>query len=159
VRIRRARVEDVEELAVGMKVVVDEDRWLATQSDRTVEQLREMFRSGLEEGHILFALKDGRRIVGAVGVHPTRVRGVHSLGMWILAEHRGEGSGRRLLDAALEAARGEGIRKLELEVFPDNVAAIALYASAGFEVEGLRRGHYERLDGSLRSTLLMARFV
>ena len=39
---------------------------------------------------------------------------------------------------------------------PDNVAASELYKSAGFEVEGLRRSHYRRRDGSLKSALLMA---
>lgn len=34
---------------------------------------------------------------------------------------------------------------------------VALYARSGFAVEGFRRDHYRRRDGSLRSTLLMAR--
>ena len=33
---------------------------------------------------------------------------------------------------------------------------LTLYGAAGFEVEGLRRDHYRRQDGSLRSTLIMA---
>lgn len=41
-------------------------------------------------------------------------------------------------------------------MWTDNARAIALYASAGFAVEGVRRDHYRRRDGSLRSTLLMA---
>lgn len=142
-----------------MKAVVDEGRWLATESDRTVEQLTELFRSGLERGDVLLTLEEDQRIVGSAGIHPTGIRGVHNLGMWILPIYRGQGWGRRLVEAALEAARAEGVRKVELEVFPDNAAAIALYASMGFEVEGLRRDHYPRLDGSLRSALIMARFL
>jgi putative acetyltransferase len=78
--------------------------------------------------------------------------------MWILPEFRGQRWGRRLVDAALEEARARGIRKVELEVFPDNGSAIALYSSSGFEIEGVRRNHYPRLDGSLRSAVLMAHF-
>ncbi|MEA2198517.1 MAG: hypothetical protein QOJ25_2568 [Solirubrobacteraceae bacterium] len=37
--------------------------------------------------------------------------------------------------------------------------AIALYVSAGFEVEGLGRNHYLRRDGSRRSALIMARLI
>jgi [ribosomal protein S18]-alanine N-acetyltransferase len=33
-----------------------------------------------------------------------------------------------------------------VEVWTDNGRAIALYAAAGFEVEGLRRDHYRRRD-------------
>ena len=61
-----------------------------------------------------------------------------------------------LIEAALEA-RPPDAHKIELEVFPDNEAAIELYRSLGFEQEGLRRDHYRREDGSLRSALLMAR--
>jgi ribosomal protein S18 acetylase RimI-like enzyme len=49
------------------------------------------------------------------------------------------------------------VHKIELEVFPDNEAAIGLYRSTGFAEEGLRRDHYRREDGSLRSALIMAR--
>jgi putative acetyltransferase len=61
-----------------------------------------------------------------------------------------------LAEAAIGARPGD-VHKIELEVFADNVAAIALYRSLGFEQEGLRRDHYRREDGSLRSALLMAR--
>ena len=65
----------------------------------------------------------------------------------------------RLLEAIAEHARVSGAHKLELDVWPDNARAVRLYASAGFEVEGLRRAHYRRRDGSLRSALLMARLL
>jgi putative acetyltransferase len=64
-----------------------------------------------------------------------------------------------LLEAMADHARASGAHKLELEVWTDNARAIALYVSAGFEVEGLRRNHYRRRDGSLRSALIMARLL
>ena len=59
----------------------------------------------------------------------------------------------------LEHARRSGAHKVDLEVWPDNGRAIALYAGAGFTVEGLRDRHYRRRDGALRSSLIMARRV
>jgi RimJ/RimL family protein N-acetyltransferase len=44
-------------------------------------------------------------------------------------------------------------------VFPDNGRGIALYAGCGFEIEGVKRDHYPRLDGTYRSAVLMARFL
>ncbi len=104
----------------------------------------------------VLVLEEAGAIVGAVGVHATRARGVLSLGMVVLAEFRGRGGGRALLQAALAHARASGAHKVELEVWPDNGRAIALYASAGFAVEGVRRSHYRRRDGSLRSAIVMA---
>ncbi|HEX2163218.1 MAG TPA: N-acetyltransferase, partial [Thermoanaerobaculia bacterium] len=82
--------------------------------------------------------------------------GVVAIGMWVLPSHRRRGGGRMLMEAAL-ASRPEEVHKIELEVFPENEAAIALYRRMGFEEEGLRREHYRRRDGSLRSALIMAR--
>lgn len=90
------------------------------------------------------------------GVHRTPSPGVASLGMGVLRPVRGQGGGRALVRTAVEHARAAGAHKLELEVFTHNVAAIALYASLGFTVEGLRRDHHRRRDGTLHSTLLMA---
>jgi RimJ/RimL family protein N-acetyltransferase len=86
-----------------------------------------------------------------------RVPGVFSLAMAILPQARGKGGGRSLLEAVMQHARAAGAHKVELEVFPHNARAIAVYAAAGFEVEGIRRDHYRRRDGTLRSTLMMAK--
>jgi ribosomal protein S18 acetylase RimI-like enzyme len=156
--IRRALPHDAAAVAQQMKTVADEGRWLATQSDRGVEELADMFREGLAAGNILFVLEHEQRVVGMAGLNPTGIDGVHNLGMSILPEFRGQGWGRRLLNRLLDAARAAGIRKIVLEVFPENGRAIALYASSGFEVEGFKRDHYPRLDGSKRSAILMAHF-
>jgi ribosomal protein S18 acetylase RimI-like enzyme len=157
--LRPAGIADAAEMAEQMKAVADEGRWLATESDRSEEGLAERFRSALEEDHIVFVLERERRIVGAISIHPTGIDGVHSLGMSILREFRGQGWGRRLVLAALEEARARGIVKVVLEVFPDNGRAISLYASTGFEIEGYKRDHYPRLDGTRRSAVMMAQFL
>jgi RimJ/RimL family protein N-acetyltransferase len=155
--VRPARIEDCEAIARGMKVVVEEGRWLATPAGTPVEDMAERFRAAVEwDGNLLFVLDEGGVPVGAAGLHPTATDGVLSLGMWVLPEWRGRGGGRALIEALLDAVP-PGAHKVELEVFPDNDAAIALYRSLGFEEEGLRRDHHRREDGTLRSSLLMAR--
>jgi ribosomal protein S18 acetylase RimI-like enzyme len=156
VQVRDATFEDCDALGKGMKVVVDEGRWLATESATELE-LANRFRQAILEGEPLLVLeeRDGG-IVGALGLHSTHAPGVLALGMWVLPSQRRRGGGRMLLEAAV-AARPDDVHKLELEVYPDNEAAIALYRELGFEEEGLRRDHYRRSDGSLRSSLLMAR--
>ncbi len=52
------------------------------------------------------------------------------------------GVGRRLVEAAAGLAVRGGAESLFLEVADDNHAALALYASTGFERVGLRRAYY-----------------
>jgi ribosomal-protein-alanine N-acetyltransferase len=55
---------------------------------------------------------------------------------------RGKGLGRALLRAAASHAASLGAVSIFLEVGADNPAALALYASLGFERVGLRKGYY-----------------
>jgi RimJ/RimL family protein N-acetyltransferase len=158
-RIRRAEPADAPAIARQVKEVVEEGEWLAMERGTSVEDLTERLRKSIAEGEISIIAEDGGGIVGGIGVHGTGIEGVATLGMSILLEYRGRGLGRELLDAAIEAAQETGYRKVELEVFPENGRAIALYLGAGFEIEGLKRDHYRRRDGSIRSALLMARFL
>ena len=155
--VRPATLEDCEPIARGMAVVVEEGRWLATEPPARIDDLEQKARTSVEwDGHFVFVLEDGGELVGSLGMHPSHADGVLTMGMWVLPEWRGRGGGRLLMKAAL-AARPADAHKIELEVFPDNEAALALYRSLGFEQEGLRRDHYRRRDGSLRSALIMAR--
>ncbi|WP_240504400.1 GNAT family N-acetyltransferase [Tsuneonella mangrovi] len=55
----------------------------------------------------------------------------------VLAEFRGQGVGRALLDAVEAEARARGACKLTLEVLSGNEPAIAAYRKAGFAQYGL----------------------
>jgi RimJ/RimL family protein N-acetyltransferase len=160
-RVRPVTDDDIEELSRGLKVVVDEKRWVAIQPPVTEAELAERFRARIGEGHRMFALEDdeaggGPALIGNIDLRPTRIEGVHAIGMWILPGRRGKGGGRMLIEAAL-AARPAEVHKIELEVWPHNEAAIGLYERMGFEREGLRRDHYRRKDGKLHSSVIMAR--
>jgi len=154
--VRQATTHDAEGFAAVMEAVAEEGRWIGTEAPVDREALHARIRKMLADGDVLFVIDVGGEIVGTAGLHGTHAKGVVSLGMAILAERRGRGGGRALLEAAIEHARGMGCHKIELEVWPDNDRAIALYDKFGFAVEGLRRDHYRRRDGTLRSSQLMA---
>jgi ribosomal-protein-alanine N-acetyltransferase len=59
-------------------------------------------------------------------------------------DRRRQGVASALLQAAVGAAQVGGAEVLFLEVAADNAPAIALYAGAGFEPAGRRRGYYVR---------------
>jgi RimJ/RimL family protein N-acetyltransferase len=74
----------------------------------------------------------------------------------VAREWRGQGIGRRLLERAIEWARGSGVvTRIELHVFTRNEGAIRLYERCGFAVEGTRRRSVRR-DGEYLDDLVMA---
>lgn len=77
-----------------------------------------------------------------------------TLGMGVLAKFRGRGIGLHLITAALDAARASKFHRVELEVFANNRAAIALYLKVGFVNEGRRRDAM-RTDEGLCDLLTM----
>ncbi|MEU6345144.1 GNAT family N-acetyltransferase [Streptomyces sp. NPDC046977] len=69
---------------------------------------------------------------------------------------RGRGVGLELVMAALEAARGQGARRMTLRVLGHNTPARRLYEAAGFAVEGVLPGEF-LLDGAYVDDVCMGR--
>ena len=77
--------------------------------------------------------------------------------MMVDATRHGRGIGGRLLAAAIDLAENWlNLTRLELTVFTDNRAAIALYEKHGFRIEGESPGYALR-DGVHMSVYHMAR--
>lgn len=153
-RVRPAQLDDAEAIARNIAEVAPEG-FLGAEAPVDVRARAEREREVIATG-ASWVLEDGDAVVGHLDLH-TRVSGVFSVGMAILPAARGRGGGRALLQVAIDYAERTGAHKLDLEVWLDNARAIAFYAASGFEVEGLRRDHYLRHDGRLRSSLIMAR--
>jgi ribosomal protein S18 acetylase RimI-like enzyme len=69
--------------------------------------------------------------------------------LYVVPERRGHGLGRALLEAAMEHARERGAAHIDLSTSEGDVAALALYESAGFtnregSPDGPRMLYYER---------------
>ncbi|MDX2346988.1 MAG: GNAT family N-acetyltransferase [Legionella sp.] len=82
---------------------------------------------------------------------------VGSLGMGVLASHRGHGLGAALIKAALEQAKQKGLTRIELNVRENNQPAIALYKKLGFIAEG-RHINAACIDGEYEHHISMALF-
>ena len=152
--IRRARNEDD---AALQAIEVATFSWLAMPAGPPDPAAR-FFTDGDDPGDVLVAELD--RVVGYVRLrHPSRLpAGRHVLqinGIGVDPAYRRRGIARALLDAAIDESRSRGARKLTLRVFAPNVAAVGLYESAGFEVEGVLRGEF-LLEGEYVDDVLMA---
>ena len=108
----------------------------------------------------LVACADGE-VVGNIGLEtsPTRprMRHVGSIGMAVRDDWQGKGVGTTLLRAALDLADNWlNLTRIELRVYVDNSAAVALYKKFGFEIEGTHRRLAFR-DGEFVDAYSMAR--
>jgi phosphinothricin acetyltransferase len=86
----------------------------------------------------------------------TFLAGVAEVSVYVAADVRGHGVGRRLLDQLIGASEQAGIWTLQASVFPENEATLKLHQSAGFRIVG-RREQIAMLDGRWRDTILLER--
>ena len=119
-----------------------EQRFLAQIEAMPPERIAGFVRQSVADDAVQFFAVDGDTVVGWADVFPAwahAVRHVGSLGMGVLPAYRGQGLGRRLLQACIDKARARGITRIELEARADNAAAIRLYEHLGFQHESLKR--------------------
>jgi putative acetyltransferase len=157
--IRRADVADADAMQAifsGRKVIAG----TLQIPYPSVEAWRKRLQDGTASGHTLVASIDGS-VVGMGGLHPGgRSPRRHHVGDLFLAvrdDAQGRGVGSALMRATLDLADNWlNLQRVELWVFTDNLAAVALYRKFGFVVEGTCRAHAFR-DGRYCDTYAMAR--
>jgi len=141
--IRAIRESDVEGFHLAVDAVCRERKYLATFEAPEPERARSFVISNIAAGYPQFVAEDEGRIVGWCDAIPGSAHSgsahVGQLGMGVLASHRGQGIGRRLLEATIQGAGQLGLEKIELSVYSRNTNAISLYQKLGFEDEGLKK--------------------
>jgi putative acetyltransferase len=100
-------------------------------------------------------------VVGNLGLETfpnrPRVRHAGTIGMSVRDDWQGKGVGTALLGAALDLADNWlNLSRVELTVYTDNAAGIALYEKFGFRREGTHR-RYAFRDGGFVGAYSMAR--
>ena len=156
--IRAIRQDDLESLRDAFNSVCAEKWYVATVEGFTLERVSEFVTRFLENHVPAVVAVVGDQIVGWCNILPNTKLGfthVGVLGMGVRREYRGQGIGRRLMDACLSLVRESGLEKIELDVYTDNEAAIRLYESVGFQREGHKR-YARKLEGRYQDIYLMA---
>ena len=108
--------------------------------------------------HQLVAAWDGLAVgQGSLMLNRGRRRHSGEVFLFIHDDYWGRGLGRALLSALLDLADNwYGLTRVGLEAAPQNTRAIALYESAGFEREGLKRADVIT-EGRLEDSVVMGR--
>jgi diaminopimelate decarboxylase len=162
VEIRAATQRDARSCLDLWSAVVAEGRWVRSErARRSARHYRRRFRRAwTNEGAEIVAVERGR-VIGHVGIQRDGIdvtRHVATLGLSVAADRRGRGVGSALLAAAFRWARGAGVEKIVLSVYPHNVAAIALYRKFGFADEG-RLSRQSRKSYGYEDEILMAAWI
>jgi len=151
---RLATVDDIPVMVDILVAVAAERIWIGTEPPVDRERRAALYEEAIGGAGAMFvAVADGH-VIGHLGIHGSG--GARDLGMAISDGWRGKGAGSALMAAAIAWARQQSdVHKLDLEVWPHNGGAIALYRRFGFEVEGRRRRQYRRRSGELWDSIAM----
>ncbi|EFP97304.1 GNAT family N-acetyltransferase [Vibrio caribbeanicus] len=119
------------------KEVVNNNRYLP-------EIKREEFDSMFNDSQLNFvAIESDGELLGHLAINSTlkpKLKHSASFGIAVAKTSRGKGVGRFLMEYLLSYCDEQlNLTRLELEVHANNVAALALYKSFGFKVEGTKR--------------------
>jgi putative acetyltransferase len=127
---------------------------------RSPEDTRRWLEASAETRRTLLAIAGNVLVgLGDLSWHTGRRAQVGEIGMMVHDAWLRRGVGSRLLGELVAMAdRWLGLRRLELTVYTDNAAAIALYRKAGFVIEGTHRAYALR-DGNYIDAHTMARVI
>jgi phosphinothricin acetyltransferase len=100
------------------------------------------------------------QVVGWAALSPVSARmvyvGVCEVSIYITTQARGQGIGKKLLLALIEASEAAGIWMLQAAIIADNITSIGLHHQCGFRVVGYRE-RIGKLNGVWHNTVLMER--
>ncbi|MES2857534.1 MAG: GNAT family N-acetyltransferase [Bdellovibrionota bacterium] len=145
----------------ALNSVASERVYLDMTEAAPLEAVTQFQTSLIDAGAAVYYAVQNEEVVGWCDIFPkSNPRQSHrgGLGMGIIASHRGQGLGRKLMDACLKKAKESGLEKVELYVYTSNKNAVALYEKVGFEREGLIK-NYRKLDGVYFDCLAMGKFL
>lgn len=142
VQIRPVEPSDAESLAANIKTANSPD------------QMRQQIAEFHDKGWTHFVAVAGDEVVGNIAIVPTRYfppaqdHRAELADIVISPSHQGTGLLQRLVDAAKEHARSNGITQLETSAWLSNGRALRAYAKVGFSEWGRLPGALRRDDGS-----------
>jgi GNAT superfamily N-acetyltransferase len=128
IEFERAEADDPHAVALAKTMTDEGDRVYADRGAIRAQTLAELLGPG------------DRLLVGRIGGRPVACGAVRALEpgvgeikrMFVVSEHRGEGLGRRLLEALEAEAAAMGFDRIRLDTGDRQTEAIALYRSAGY---------------------------
>ena len=100
--------------------------------DETTDHLSDVFKAS---GSIYFVVELAGTILGGAGIYPTENLDAGTcelVKLYLVANARGKGIGKLLMEKCIAAAKALGYKKIYLETMPELTVAIPMYEKSGF---------------------------
>lgn len=110
--------------------ILDGEFGLGSTKRPDLDDIRGFYQKN--KGNFWIALEGGE-VVGSVAIKDYGKGRAYLKRMYVSREQRGTGLAKKLLDTALEHARGAGFREVFLGTGPEMVAANRFYSKSGFK--------------------------
>ena len=161
--LRPARPSDAPEVTHLLSGIYREDRYFVGDGPASSSSLAARIGMDDPERSLYLVAARGNDVVGWCELHRSpawRLEHVAVLTLAVSPTERRHGVGRALLRAAYDWCRRVGVLKVSLQVRAGNEAAIALYRSEGFALEGREVGQV-RLErgGPFEDNLIMGKWL
>jgi len=158
--VREANEDDAEAIKNVVNSVASEKYYVVPERSR--EDWDEAIREIKKRKGLIITARANEKIVGMAYL----VRGkfeknkhVGFLAISILKEFRKIGIGTAMMKYVMEWARQQkGLEKVSLTVFSTNEAAINLYRTFGFQIEGMSKRQY-KIEGKYIDESIMGKFL
>ena len=165
--VRSAQLGDVQALIEQTRAVLVEGTFMVTTSEEfnvTLEQWEERIKSySSEEGKILLVATAQEQVIGSLHFRNGVRRRLAHQGDFGMSVHKGwreRGVGSALVQSLINwSCANPLIEQIRLSVLATNEAAIRLYTTVGFALEGRLMNQTKLDDGTYTDLILMARSV
>ncbi len=157
--IRKAYPSDARGIINCMQSVMDEKIYLVSEYYLLTERGEQERLKNPDE--LTLVCNDSDLVVGVLTLQRgmyKKNRHVANLGIAIRRSYRHMNVGTGMIEQAMEWAKNNGIKKVNLEVFSTNANAIKTYRKLGFEYEGLRKSQFF-INGQYVDDVLMTRML
>lgn len=160
INIRHSRKEDIPYI----KAIIEEPSCYANTLQLPYDSITKLenYLTDMPNGRYSLVAELDERIVGQLGMEVCKNRRrshVANFGMVVSEAYQSKGVGSKLVAEMLRLAIDWlAVKRIELEVYTDNDAGIALYKKHGFEIEGTARNYAFR-KGEYADVYLMAKVV
>ncbi len=125
---------------------------LATDTEKTDADLKDINKSYILSGGAFRILESDGRTIGSYGLYATTRKSCELRKMYLLPEFRGRGLGKKMMEDALRVARALGFVEMTLETNSRLKEAIELYKAYGF-TEFTSSHLSDRCDSAMKKIL------